>query len=301
MLTMKYIYSFISILILAIIFKNSLAEEDSSEFGVIPGARKTTCPCGHVNKSPARIVGGQEAGINEFPFIAGIRTQFSPFVFCGGTIISKSHVLTAAHCIEPRRHEDFAVVLGDHNVYDTSETNSSRVYNIKTVIEHELYDKKGLTEYDIALLTTETEIITNLHIEPACFPTRKIDLIGQTVKVIGWGADFTNGPYSEILRKVNLFVVDLKKCDDHYTKIDMATPSQICTFKPGADSCQGDSGGPVVWLDPETNRYTLIAVVSYGDICGKSPGVNTDVYFHKDWIKKHMEETMPSSKTCTKI
>nr|QHB21569.1 venom S1 protease 24 [Platymeris rhadamanthus] len=295
---MKLIWIFI---LTAIKLHRSLAEEDSSEYGVTPGTRKTTCPCGHLNKDQARIVGGRETEINEFPFIAGIRTQFSPFVFCGGTIISAYHVLTAAHCIEPRRHEDFAVVLGDHNVYDSVDTKHSIVYNIKKVIEHELYDKQGLTEYDIALLTSEKEIKFSIFIEPACFPNSKINLVGQRVKVIGWGADYTNGPYSEILRKVNLNVVDLKKCDEYYTKIERTNPSQICTHTPNADSCQGDSGGPVVWRDPDTNRYILVGVVSYGDICGKSPGINTDVFYHRNWINKHMSETVPSSKRCTKI
>uniref|UniRef100_A0AB38ZEE2 Venom S1 protease 37 n=1 Tax=Ectomocoris sp. TaxID=3104572 RepID=A0AB38ZEE2_9HEMI len=274
---------------------------DSSEYGVTPGIRKTTCNCGFTNKNPARIVGGVETGINEFPFIVAIRTQFSPFVFCGGTIISEYHVVTAAHCTRPRRHEEFAIIVGDHNVYDTEETNSSEVYNIKKVIEHEHYDKEGLTEFDIALLFTEKQIKFNLHIAPACFPINKVNLVGSRVKVIGWGADFTNGPYSEILRKVNLDVVDLKKCNDYYTKINLENPSQICTHTPNADSCQGDSGGPVVWRDPDTNRYTIVALVSYGDICGKTPGINTDVFYHKEWIEKHMSETQPSAKKCVKV
>nr|AQM58394.1 venom s1 protease 16 [Pristhesancus plagipennis] len=289
------------LLLSSILASACFAEEDSSEYGIVPGARKTSCPCGRLNKNQARIVGGKETEINEFPFIAGIRTLFSPHVFCGGTIISEYHVLTAAHCTEPRRHEEFAVILGDHNVYDTSETKSSIIYNVKTFIEHELYDKLGRTEYDIALLITEKQINFNLHIEPACFPNAKINLLGQRVKVIGWGAQYTNGPHSDILRKVNLDVVDLKKCDEYFTGIDTANPSQICTHTPNADSCQGDSGGPVVWRDPETNRYTLIGVVSYGDVCGKSPGVNTDVFYHREWINKHMMATSPSAKRCIKI
>lgn len=52
---------------------------------------------------------------------------------------------------------------------------------------------------------------------------------------------------------------------------------------------QGDSGGPIVYLDPDTNRYTLVGVVSYGAECASvTPGVNTEVAAYLDWIQKNM-------------
>ncbi|CAH1408438.1 unnamed protein product [Nezara viridula] len=51
----------------------------------------------------------------------------------------------------------------------------------------------------------------------------------------------------------------------------------------------GDSGGPLVYLDPTTNRFTQVALVSYGPTaCGSDPrpSVNTDVYAFNSWIQK---------------
>lgn len=48
---------------------------------------------------------------------------------------------------------------------------------------------------------------------------------------------------------------------------------------------QGDSGGPAVWVDPATNRYTLVGLVSFGRVCADiSPTVHTDIGYYLPWI-----------------
>ncbi|CAB0005195.1 unnamed protein product, partial [Nesidiocoris tenuis] len=51
----------------------------------------------------------------------------------------------------------------------------------------------------------------------------------------------------------------------------------------------GDSGGPYVYVDPETNRYTQVALVSYG--LGECVGrffIGTNVVHWYDWIQQHI-------------
>ena len=82
------------------------------------------CNCGIAPQQTinnARIIGGMETEPNKYPWQVGLIKPGFP-VFCGGSIISAKHVLTAAHCffiddvlILP---EFFNVLVGLHHLVD---------------------------------------------------------------------------------------------------------------------------------------------------------------------------------------
>ena len=52
---------------------------------------------------PKRIIGGEVVGVNQYPWVAGLfADRFAEHPFCGATLISNKHLITAAHCIEGR-------------------------------------------------------------------------------------------------------------------------------------------------------------------------------------------------------
>ena len=61
-----------------------------------------------------RVVGGEEVQPpNAWPWQVGL--YYYDEFFCGGTLVSESTVITAAHCTKTREAEGITVVVGDHD------------------------------------------------------------------------------------------------------------------------------------------------------------------------------------------
>ncbi|KAF6210644.1 hypothetical protein GE061_013751 [Apolygus lucorum] len=271
--------------------------QDSSEWGLGGGKVQTNCTCGWTNKQGGRIVGGRNTLVNEYPLIAGIVNRGRPnFIFCAGTIITERHVLTASHCKPDRASQLLSVVLAEHKVSSKTESKTT-IIDVTQFITHERYNLQRNTENDVALLVLASKVPVGKTIGPACFPKANLNVVGQKVRVVGWGALYSDGPQPDILQKVDLDVQPTSACSKVYKGI---TEGQLCTYTLKKDACQGDSGGPVIWRDPGTNRYTVVGIVSYGYGCAQvgAPGVNTKVSAYRDWILQKIQQTVPGAATC---
>ena len=76
----------------------------------------SSCKCGTVRGHSTRIVGGQPASKNQYPWQVALVSKGSSRLFCGGSLISSTSVLTAAHCRQAVA--SFDVVVGEHNTTD---------------------------------------------------------------------------------------------------------------------------------------------------------------------------------------
>ncbi|KAK9509800.1 hypothetical protein O3M35_007036 [Rhynocoris fuscipes] len=234
--------------------------------------------------------------------MAGIIYKVKKILFCGGTVITQYHVLTAAHCTEPFEDEPelMNVVLGEHDQDRVDESDSTVYMEVKDFTAHPDYYLVG-HRHDISIINLKEKIKFSNTIGPACMPIERHNFVGDKLKVLGWGKLSQNGPASKVLMKVYLNVVKLEMCSKHYEYIDLIDQRQVCTYHPTKDSCQGDSGGPLLWLDPEINRYILAAATSYGHACAShAPAVNTDISYYLPWIRQVIAETRPDAAMCTK-
>ncbi|BES88389.1 serine-type endopeptidase activity [Nesidiocoris tenuis] len=274
-------------------------EQSSAEEGKGGGAKSTNCSCGWTNK--ARIVGGRQTGRNEYPLMVALATKDTKFAFCGASILTRRHALTASHCTTPMKKDALILIAGAHDKSNSRE--SSRVeVDVSYTIEHEKYDELSFHN-DIALLVLASSLPFNQNIGPVCLPTKPQSLENKWIKVLGWGRLKNSGDTSDVLMKVNLKVFNIKTCAQSYMReINTTHPTQICTYRTKKDSCQGDSGGPLIWLDPETNLYTQVALVSYGKACASyAPAVNTDVAHFMPWIQAKIAQTGLGGQTCSKL
>lgn len=232
----------------------------------------STCDCGRQNRG--RIVGGKETVINQYPSMAGVVDADEKRIFCGATIISDNHAISAAHCSLGRRITRMALLVGEHNVTTGTETAYTALHLIASFLRHPKYNSTTNAN-DIAIITTATTIKFNFGVGPACLPFkyRSTSFVGNTVVALGWGAKEFSGPSSSVLLNVFLNVVQSNYC----------LADQLCTLTRGVDTCQNDSGGPLFYV--ENNELFLVGIVSFGFACATDkPSVNTRVTSYIDWI-----------------
>merc|ERR1719427_1945551 len=76
----------------------------------------SSCDCGKANKK-TKIVNGVETEENEYTWQVGLKAVGGGgmLVFCGGSIISKKDLLTAAHCTQNTQPGDIYIWVGGHN------------------------------------------------------------------------------------------------------------------------------------------------------------------------------------------
>ncbi|CAN7938210.1 unnamed protein product, partial [Ixodes hexagonus] len=256
--------------------------------------------CGVSKTIGRRIVGGRKALPGEFPWQVALRSR--KFAFCGGTIVSATEVITAAHCVKGKReHITFRIVSGNSRVYlhchiRTQVNLSVNNTQVTDVIVHEDYKVGQNLSNDIAVLRVGEPFDfkgSDGFVAPACLTPKEHEM-KALVTISGYGTLKAGGPISEELMTVDVPVISDQKCETMYKTAfqSFGQPSafnsatMFCTLEEGGgkDSCQGDSGGPAV---QRIDGYAfLTGVVSWGIGCAHEnyPGVYTESSYFTDWV-----------------
>ena len=96
---------------------------------------------------------------------------------CGATLITRKHVLTAAHCI---KKDLTSVLLGEHILGKDDDGAMPEEFKIANVTKHENYNRRSYNN-DIAIIELESEVTFKKGIVPACLPSIASTLDGETV------------------------------------------------------------------------------------------------------------------------
>merc|ERR1712198_827952 len=252
-----------------------------------------TCDCAPVTAS-SRIVGGKEVNPKYrlpyqalvYPTVAGVGS-----FLCGGTIVNKRYIITAAHCTEYKGATitNVKVAIGEHNTCDGVTNEGGKWISAKRVINHPNY---GNHDNDIAVLELSQDIMFTANIKPACLPTSATkDYSNLASTISGWGGTIGYAPGNRpqqpqqcTLKEsvVKVLSPTSQKCSS-YLGTSTST-SKLCAWAEGTDTCQGDSGGPLTVA--ENGKFVLIGVVSYGSGCAHTtPGIYARVQGFLPWIK----------------
>ncbi len=219
-----------------------------------------------------KIVGGIEAVKGEFPFIVSLQGSYGGH-FCGGSLIKKDWVLTAAHCV-PGGIKTVYVGL-----FDQSQLQDAEKFAVDKVIQHPDYNKQP-QDFDYALV----HLKGSSKAAPVALNSNELTGNADLVTA-GWGYTAENGTIPNVLRKVTVPLVAADACSAAYP--GSITDRMLCAglAEGGKDSCQGDSGGPLI-ID-NGGQKTLVGVVSWGEGCARPDkyGVYSKVSAGLAWIK----------------
>lgn len=229
-------------------------------------------------KEISKIIGGSSISITQYPWqIYLVAGQY----MCGGSIISKDYIMTAAHCVTGIAASNMHIIAGATNPYA-----SGTRYNISEVHVNEGYNSTTLLN-DIAILKTSGSIDCTY-----CTPIKLVntDLTyegvtdpGVMTTITGWGLTQAN----PAVFPVNLQVAQVPIVSNATAMFVWSTiPSTDIMagyYNGNKDACSGDSGGPM--SIPLWGEYRLAGIVSWGSKNCDTYGGYTRVASFDAWIK----------------
>jgi len=246
-------------------------------------AAASAIPTPRFGKVIGRIIGGEDASPNEFPYMVSV--QYFGSHLCGGAIIRGDAVLTSAHCIVGPL-QSMTIKAGKHNIREQESTEQTRT--LTSIHSHEGYPGATGFSDDIAVLRVSVPFVMSSAVAPIPIaPPGHVASGGASI--LGWGTLQEDGAYPDVLQKAEVSIVTDDACLAAYGAANFEGDKMICAGLPngGADSCAGDSGGPMTAQD-RGYRY-LAGLTSFGNGCGRPgfPGVYTEVAHYTDFINTH--------------
>ncbi|XP_035781322.1 prostasin-like [Anopheles albimanus] len=226
---------------------------------------------------------------------------------CGGSIIDRNTILTAAHCVMtdhgPIELDRLSVQVGRNRLSVASER--SQEHQALELILHPGFSVNSVTD-DIALIKLATDVTLTNYIQPVCLwnQDEKLELIvGRNGTIVGFGLT-ENDRVSDYLRQAVIGVVDTWTCltSDREVYGPTLTSGMYCARgKTGVSACNGDSGGGMFFeFDGTWYVRGIVSFMPLRDQTGLCDGtkytVFTDVAKYRDWIAQFVNETQATER-----
>ena len=208
-----------------------------------------------------RIVGGTDASPGIHPFQVGLMVRRISdnyrALFCGGTLVSPYHVVTAAHCVDDISNpgRDLQVLVGTQTL---ARRGGGKRINISRIFIHPGWNSIT-NDYDAAVLELATPVT---GIAFATLANTEPTTPGNRLRTTGWGTLDNWGTRPTVLQQLDVpFVPTLGGSCGGWGDI---SSGMLCAGGlRGQDSCVGDSGGPLT-IDRGAGYTEMVGIVSFG-------------------------------------
>ena len=239
-------------------------------------------PYASVSPMSPMIVGGTAVPNGKYPFMVYIELYRNGkrSGFCGGSLIDRDSVLTAAHCFDPPVPKTAFLTVG---VTDRRQLNQDQIRRVvfKDSYRHPRYKSQKNSSYDVAVLKLDRAVTGIQPIKVATANQNNLETPGRKLTAAGWGVsrEGGKGPLNR-MREVSIPVVSDARAKRAYVPLpprDTYFPSlMVAAGKKGKSVCFGDSGGPLF----DSGSRTQVGITSHGaGGCARAryPAVYTEV------------------------
>ncbi|PZC86953.1 hypothetical protein B5X24_HaOG200355 [Helicoverpa armigera] len=241
-------------------------------------------------RSMSRIVGGTPTSISAYPYMTNMQRNVLGIWWaqsCGGSLLTRTSVLSAAHCFHGDSAWQWRAVLGS-SLSDSEDI----VHTLNRVVLHPQYDHSALN-FDVAILHFNNPAVYSNNVQAGSIAGSNYHVAdGATVTHIGWGRLWDQGPTSQQLMRVDVNIINHQLCTERYAYLKSqenygwlpdVTSNMLCAGvlnEGGRDACGGDSGGPLL------HNHVIVGITSWGYRCAHPlyPGVNARVSYFSNWI-----------------
>ncbi|GBP41779.1 Chymotrypsin BI [Eumeta japonica] len=239
--------------------------------------------------NPERITGGSASSLGQFPWQAGLVIDLigiSGNGVCGGSVLSATRIITAAHCWFDGRNQAWRMttVTGSTTLF----FGGTRIQSTNVVM-HGSWNPSQIRN-DVAMIILPSFLTFSNNVRAIALPPSDENFAGETATASGFGLTNDGGGISnnQFLSHVSLSVITNTVCWLSFPGV--IQDSNICTSGAGgASTCSGDSGGPLVVN--RNNQPVLIGITSFGSALGCTrgfPAAFARVTSFRAWINQNL-------------
>jgi secreted trypsin-like serine protease len=243
------------------------------------------------DKPNMMVINGIDADPDMYPWQVSLQLKGEANHFCGGSMISECHVLTAAHCFSKddnfeMKPKEVRVVYGS-NTNIITKNGTAKMAEVKRLIKHSQFVD---VKYDIGIIQLTKSLKLGHDVQTVCIPIQNTCAFSGLGTLTGYG--LTNEEHrqsTKVLKAGRVRIVPKMDCERELKTSYFDPSSMICQANSTTGACYGDSGGPMISRTSEGRAIqrgiTSWVLGSCGS--GRTPStVYTDVCAYNSWILK---------------